>query len=238
MSEASDDTGGYGQYCPISRALDVLGDRWSLLILRDLYVGTTRYNDLARGLPGLSRTLLSKRLRQFERAGLVDKVDTEYQLTESGQDLQPILFGLGSWGARWIFDEPHEDERDPTLLAWWIHKRVDTSSFPGLRHVLHLHYTDVRSRYWIVVERGVPALCDADPGYPVDVTITAGLGALYEVWLGRVPLAEAQRAGTVTFSGSSALTRRMPTVLQLSPIAHLVREARRPGTVAEAHISD
>lgn len=216
---------GYGQYCPISRALDVLGERWSLLILRDLFVGTTRFNDLARGLPGLSRSLLAKRLRQFERAGLIEKLGTDHLLTEAGAQLEPILFGLGEWGARWTFGEPREDELDAALLVWWMHTRVDTSSFPGRRHVLHVRFTDDVRRYWIVVEGGTPSVCETDPGYPVDVTIGADVAALYEVWLGRMPLSHAQRTGRLRFTGAPALTRRMPLVLRLSPVAGYVRDA-------------
>ena len=125
------DGAGYGQYCPVSRALDVLGERWSLLILRDLLVGTTRFNDLARGLPGLSRSLLTKRLRQFERAGLVERAGSHYLLTECGRELEPIVFGLGQWGARWTFGDPDPDELDAEVLVWWMHKRLDTSGSPG-----------------------------------------------------------------------------------------------------------
>ena len=91
---------GYGQYCPIVRAVEVLGERWSVLIVRDLLLGTTRFNDLSRGLPGLSRSLLSRRLRQLEIAGIIDKRDGEYHLSPAGRDLEPIVFGLGAWGAR------------------------------------------------------------------------------------------------------------------------------------------
>ncbi|GEM29282.1 transcriptional regulator [Nocardia neocaledoniensis NBRC 108232] len=218
-------TAAYGQYCPISRALDLLGERWSLLILRDLSLGTTRFNDLARGLPGLSRSLLAKRLRQFERAGLIEKIGADHLLTDAGTHLRPILFGLGEWGARWTFGEPREDELDPALLVWWMHTRVDTSGFPGRRHVLHVRFTDDVRRFWMVVERGTPSVCDSDPGYPVDVTIVAEVAALYEVWLGRMPLAHAQRTGRVSFLGQPALTRRMPAVLRLSPVAGYVRES-------------
>lgn len=218
-------TAGYGQYCPISRALDVLGERWSLLILRDLYLGTTRFNDLARGLPGLSRSLLAKRLRQFERAGLIEKIGTEHLLTDAGTQLQPILFGLGEWGARWTFGAPRDEELDAALLVWWMHTRVDTSSLPGRRNVLHIRFTDDVRRFWIVVEGATPSVCETDPGYPVDVTIVADVAALYEVWLGRMPLSHAQRTGRVVFTGPPALTRRMPTVLRLSPVAGYVRES-------------
>jgi DNA-binding HxlR family transcriptional regulator len=218
--------GGYGQYCPISRALDVLGDRWSLLILRDMLVGTTRFNDLARGLPGLSRSLLAKRLRQFERAGLVERVGSEYLLTDAGQDLRPVVFGIGEWGAQWTFGEPDPEELDPELLVWWMHTRLDTSDFPGKRHVLHVRFTDDPHLFWIVIEAGEPSVCLADPGYDVHVTITANLRALYQVWLGTVSLSDAIRSGGVTFDGPSALVRRMPTVLQLSAIAPAVRGVR------------
>lgn len=218
-------TNGYGQYCPISRALDVLGERWSLLIIRDLLVGTTRFNDLARGLPGLSRSLLSKRLRQFEQAGLVDRTESQYLLTEAGRELEPIVFGIGSWGAKWTFGDPDPEELDAELLVWWMHTRLDTSQFPGKRHVLHVRFADDPRLFWIVIESGVPSVCLTDPGFEVDVTISSDVGALYQVWLGRLPLREALRSGRVEFEGPKALTRRMPTVLRLSPIAPAVSAA-------------
>jgi len=216
---------GYGQYCPISRALDVLGERWTLLIVRDLLVGTTRFNDLARGLPGLSRSLLTKRLRQLERAGIVERLDGEYLLTEAGRGLEPIVFGLGEWGALWTFGEPEPEELDPDLLAWWMHTRLDTSSLPGRRHVLHLLLADDPRQFWFVVEAGNPSVCLTDPGFEVDVTMHTDLRSLYEVWLGRLPVQKAVRSGRLTFEGPRALTRRMPEVFTLSPVAPLVAAA-------------
>ena len=213
---------GYGQYCPISRALDVLGERWSLMILRDMLVGATRFNDLARGLPGLSRSLLTKRLRQFEREGLVERFDNQYLLTEAGRELEPIVFGLGAWGARWTFGEPDPEELDAQLLVWWMHTRLDTSDFPGKRHVLHIRFTDDRRRFWVVVESGVPSVCLADPGFDVDVTVTSDVASLYEVWLGHLPIHDAMRTGRLDFAGPSTLTRRMPAVFRLSPVAPAV----------------
>ncbi len=213
---------GYGQYCPISRALDVLGERWSLLIVRDMLVGTTRFNDLARGLPRLSRSLLTKRLRQFERAGLVERIGTEYLLTEAGRGLEPIVFGLGEWGARWMFGDPDPDELDAQVLVWWMHTRLDASVLPGRRQVLHIRFTDDRRVFWIVIESGDPSVCMSDPGFEVDVTITSDVSSLYQVWLGRLPLKDAVRAGRLEFSGPSTFTRKMPTVLRLSPVASLV----------------
>jgi len=217
---------GYGQYCPISRALDVLGERWSLMIVRALLVGTTRFNHLARGLPGLSRSLLSKRLRQLESAGIVERHSNEYLLTESGRELEPIVFGLGAWGARWGFGDPEPHELDPDTLVWGMHNRLDTSDLPGRRQVFHIQFTDDRHRYWILVEDGSPSVCVTDPGFDVNVTITSDLTSLYQVWLGRLPLKDAVRGGRVRFDGSSTFVRRMPSVLQLSPVASLVAAAR------------
>ncbi|TQM62174.1 winged helix-turn-helix transcriptional regulator [Humibacillus xanthopallidus] len=213
---------GAGQYCPVSRTLDVVGERWTLLIVRDLLVGTTRFNDLARGLPGLSRSLLTKRLRHLERAGVVTRTGQHYVLTPSGRALEQIVFGMAEWGARFTFGDPEPDELDAQLLVWWMHTRVDTSSLEGERHVLHVRFADDARRFWILVERGVPSVCMADPGYPVDLTISSDVASLYAVWLGHVPLPVALRAGRVTVQGPTTVTRRLDEVLQLSPVARFV----------------
>jgi len=218
---------GYGQYCPISRALDVLGERWTMIIIRDLLVGTTRFNDLARGLPGLSRTLLSKRLRQLEQAELVERIDGQYFLTEMGRDLEPVVFGLGSWGAKWALGDPRPAELDAQLLVWWMHTRLDTSHLPDRRFVLHVTFTDDRRQFWIVVEPAGPSVCMSDPGFEVDVTMSSDVNSLYQVWLGRIPVREAVARGQLTFIGPTALVRRMPNVLELSPVAQLVVAANR-----------
>lgn len=212
----------YGQYCPVSRALEVLGERWSLLIVRDLICGTTRFNDLARGLPGLSRTLLAKRLRQLARAGIVDHVNGEYVLTPAGQDLEPVVFGLGGWGARRAFDDPRAEELDAELLVWWMHGRLDTSALPGIRHVVEVTFTDDPRGYWIVIDRGVPSVCTSDPGYGVDLVMRGAVGDLYRVWLGRVPANVAVYRNLMEVSGSRAWTSRLSQILQLSPVAPLV----------------
>lgn len=216
---------GYGQYCPISRALEVLGERWTLLIVRDLVLGTTRFNDLARGLPGLSRTLLTKRLRALEQAGIVERLDGEYLVTRAGEDLEPVVMTLGLWGAKWAFGEPDPDELDPELLVWWMHDRIDTSVLPDRRFVLHVRFTDDRRRFWIVIDKVGPSVCTSDPGYEVDATMSADVSSLYQVWLGRVPLRQALRTGRVEFEGPAAIVRRLPDALQLSPAAGLTMAA-------------
>jgi len=216
----------YGQYCPITRALDVLGDRWCLLIVRDLICGTTRFNDLARGLPGLSRSLLAKRLRQLERHGVLDHVRENYLLTEAGRELEPVVFAIGGWGAPGAFDDPRDAERDAELLVWSMHSRLDTSELPGDRHVVSMRFTDDPRDFWIVLERGTPSVCLSDPGYPVDLAIGGSVSTLYRVWLGAESLTHAIKPGTVTVEGSRAWTRRVTTIMQLSPIASIVTEQR------------
>lgn len=216
---------GYGQYCPIAHAVEVLGERWSLLIVRDMLTGATRFNDIARSEPGLSRTLLSKRLRQFERAGIVEHVGDQYLLTEAGRDLRTIVFALGEWGAKWAFGEPEPVELDAELLVWWMHTRIDTSGLDARRTVLQFRFTDDPRPFWLVVQSGEPSVCFTDPGFEVDVVIRSDLRSLYEVWLGRIPIDTAVRASRVAFDGPDHLTRRMPEVLQLSPVADMVAAA-------------
>lgn len=216
---------GYGQYCPVTRALEVLGERWSMLIVRDLLCGFTRFNELARGLPGLSRTLLSKRLRQLQAAGVVEKLDDEYRLTPAGEDLQRIVFGLGEWGARWQFSEPRPEELDPELLMWWIHRRLDFTALPDRRYVFEFRFRGRPERYWILRDSQGPSICTHDPGFGVDAVVEATLGDLYEVWLGRRALRAALRDGTVALSGPSAVVRKLPSVLELSPVAYAVTAA-------------
>jgi len=225
-TSSGEDVRGYGQYCPVTRAVEVLGERWSLLIVRDMLCGTTRFNDLARGLPGLSRTLLSKRLRQLQHAGIVEKHREEYVLTPAGEDLRPIVFGLGEWGVRWQFGEPRAEELDPELLMWWVHRRLDLSHLPDRRVVLAFRFRDRRERYWIVADSQGPSICHVDPGFEVDALVETDLSTLYQVWLGRLGLREAMRSGRLEIHGLPAVVRRLPSVLELSPMAPPVIAAR------------
>lgn len=224
----------YGQYCPITRSLEVLGDRWTLLIVRDLLVGATRFNELSRGLPRLSRGLLSKRLDQLERDGLVERRDGEYLPTEACEGLKPVVFGLAEWGARWAFGEPRPDELDPTVLMWWIRAGIEPSALAGAgrgarpRVVIHVVLPEgKRQRYWLVVEPADVSLCFTDPGYDVDLTVESSLGVLYQVWEGRIALLAAQREGLVRVSGDRELARALPSALRFSPVAPFVRRAAR-----------
>jgi DNA-binding HxlR family transcriptional regulator len=224
---------GYGQYCPIVRAVEVLGERWSVLIVRDLLLGTTRFNDLARGLPGLSRSLLSRRLRQLEVAGIVAKHDGEYLLTPAGRDLEPIVFGLGAWGARWAFGPPRRTELDPALLLWWAHSRIDASVLPERRVVLGFVLSDPTFHAWLVIDDAGVSVCKADPGFEVDAWLTTEVATLAEVWLGRMPMADAMRRGELVVTGRREVVDAVPRALLLSEIAGVVAEAEQARLLAD-----
>jgi hypothetical protein len=199
-------------------------------------VGATRFNELARGLPGMSRALLSKRLDQLERDGLLVRADGGYHPTVACEELRPLIFGLAEWGARWAFGEPRPDELDPVVLMWWIRGGIDPERLVDgpagdARSVLHVRVPDARrTRFWFVVTPGDVSLCFVDPGFDVDVTLEATLSALYQVWLGTLTLPAAVRDGLVTVTGPRDLVRRLPGALRLSPVAPYVRrgQARAP----------
>jgi DNA-binding HxlR family transcriptional regulator len=215
----------YAQYCPIARASEVLGDRWTLLIARDMLVGARRFNDLARGLPGLSRSLLSRRLRQMEVTGLVRRTDDGYELTEAGEELRAVVFGLAEWGARHAFDRPRPEELDPEVLMWWIHGHVDTTGVDR-RAVVQVDMSDVRRSFWLVVEPGDASVCYTDPGFDVDASLSIDCGTLYEVWTGRSELLAVVRQGDAAVQGARWVVAALPRWLQNSPAAPYVRAAR------------
>jgi DNA-binding HxlR family transcriptional regulator len=217
----------YGQYCPITRSLEVLGDRWTLLIVRDLLVGAERFNDLARGLPRLSRGLLSKRLAHLERVGLVEHRDGRYVVTQAGEELRPLVFGLAEWGARWAFGEPRPDELDAEVLMWWMRGGLDPAVFGDRERLLiEVRFpTGPHRRFWLLVQGEDVSLCMQHPGFEVDVLMEAGLDVLYQVWEGRIEYGRAVRDRLLIVSGETSLVRALPRALRLSPIAPIVRRA-------------
>jgi DNA-binding HxlR family transcriptional regulator len=216
----------YAQYCPIVRAVEVLGERWTLLIVRELLTGADRFNEMARGLPGLSRGLLARRLRQMEAAGLIVRVDAGgYRLTPAGEELGPLVFGLAEWGARHAFGEPRPEELDPELLMWWFHGQVDTSELTR-RAVVQIEMTDVGRVFWLVLEPDESSVCYADPGFEVDAVLRADLSVLYQVWEGAMDLLDAVRAGRAELTGPRWLVSGLPRWLQASPVVPFVRAAR------------
>ena len=224
----------YGQYCPVARAAEIVADRWTPVLLRELLAGVERFNDLERGLPGISRGLLLQRLRHLEAAGVVARTVTgsgrtsAYQLTAAGAELQALIDTLGQWGARWAFGEPRTDELDPVLLLWFMRRRIDVAQLPPRRVVVEFAFHRTRpSRVWLVIDRADVSVCLKDPGFDPDVVVSGSLAAFYEVWLGRVPLSRASGDGRVELAGGPAIKRAFLRSLQLSPMADAVSATAR-----------
>jgi DNA-binding HxlR family transcriptional regulator len=174
----------YGQFCPVAKAMEVLDERWTILVMRELLLGSTRFNELRRGVPKMSPALLSKRLRSLERAGVVIRsgsgARTTYQLTEAGRELEPVVNALGLWGLRWI-GELGEDDYDPHLLMWDLKRTIPIDAWPRARTVLAFELDDVDrkvARWWLVVAGGEVDVCDYDPGYDVTATVATSLRTL------------------------------------------------------------
>jgi DNA-binding HxlR family transcriptional regulator len=168
----------YHQFCPVAKAMEILDERWTLLLIRELVAGSGHFNDLRRGLPRMSPSLLSKRLRQLERAGIIDRTtsggDVRYVLTPPGLALQPVVEALGSWGMAWI-GELGDEDLDPSLLLWDMHRHVDHAAVPRGRTVLKFTFTDVpptAREWWLVITPNDVDVCDNDPGHDVTVTLT------------------------------------------------------------------
>jgi DNA-binding HxlR family transcriptional regulator len=226
----------YGQYCPIAKALEVVGDRWTLLIVRDLLSGTSHFNDLERGLPGISRGLLAGRLRRLQRMGVLERTVSDhgrsrstYQLTQAGADLRPVIDALLVWGATWAFDAPAADDLDPLLLLWWMRGGVCAENLPEQRVVIQFDFQGVRAEtYWLVLTREDVSLCLTHPGFEIDMLITADLAAFFEVWLGRLPLHDALHDEQVVIDAIPALANAFPGWFRYSLAAPAVRAARQP----------
>jgi len=230
----------YGQYCPVAKAVEVLADRWTPLIVRELLAGACRFNEIDRGLPGISRPLLAQRLRRLTRFGVVRRHASpdghpEYHLTAAGIQLKDVIDALGNWGARWILADPRSIELDPALLLWRMRRRINVAQLPLRRFVVEFEFHGAqRQQAWLVLEPDGVSVCVTDPGFDTDVLVTADTAAFHQVWLGRMSLTEALRDGAVELDGPPALVRAFTRALLYSPFADIVRKSglERPGTPA------
>lgn len=215
----------YGQFCPVAKAMELLDERWTLLVVRELMLGSEHFNDLRRGVPRMSPALLSKRLHTLVRAGVVERrqdgVRTTYRLTQAGRELEPVVEALGRWGVRWI-PELGDEDLDPHLLLWDIHRNVDLQAVPAGRTVVAFTFPQpgaATRRWWMVISAGGVDVCDADPGHPVRVTVETDLRTLVRIWRGDLPWAAALRSGHLRLSGDPEACRALPGWLTLSPLA-------------------
>ena len=214
----------YQQFCPVAKAMELFDERWTLLVVRELVLGSERFNDLRRGLPRMSPTLLSKRLHQLAAADIVrrleDGTDIRYVLTPAGRDLETVVDALGAWGTRWT-GKLGDADLDPRLLMWDMHRHVDRAAVPGSRTVVEFVFpavTHAARRWWLVIGPHEVDVCDEDPGFEVSVRVTAGLRELTEIWRGEATWSDAVRSGTVVVDGPSVLSRSLPRWFD-SPLA-------------------
>ena len=222
---------GYGQFCPVAKAMELLDERWTLLVVRELLLGSGHFNDLRRGVPKMSPALLSKRLKSLARAGVVarEEIDgrTTYSLTECGKELAEVVDALGAWGVRWI-GELGDDDLDPHLLMWDMRRTIPIEAWPRARTTLAFHFDDVApkaSRWWLVVSEGEADVCDFDPGFEVAGTIQTSLRTLTRIWRGDVGWSHAQLDGSVTVSGPADVRRSIATWIGQSTLAAVPRPA-------------
>jgi DNA-binding HxlR family transcriptional regulator len=206
----------YGQFCPVAKAMEVLDERWTLLVIRELLAGSTHFNDLRRGNPKMSPALLSKRLRSLERAGVVRRTvedgRTSYHLTECGMELRPVVEGLGAWGIRWI-RQLGEEDLDPHLLLWDIRRTVPVDRWPADRTVVAFRFTDQpgpTASWWLCKSDEGVDVCDYDPGFDVAATVVTTLPAMVAIWRADRSWNEALKAGAVAVDGASEVRRAVP----------------------------
>lgn len=222
----------YGQFCPVAVASEIFAERWNPLILRELVLGSRRFNDIHRGVPRMSRTLLAQRLRELQAAGVIERLPKkggrgyEYRLSRAGEALRPIIMQLGEWGNRWVYTRVAKEDLDPGLLMWDMHRRIRTEALPDRQIVVQFDYRGVSrrdkgmQRWWLVLARSGTELCLKDPGYEVDLLVTADLHAMTQVWTGEIAIKDALRQGAIVLHGPPALAKAFPGWLKLGVFAH------------------
>jgi DNA-binding HxlR family transcriptional regulator len=224
----------YTDYCPIATGVDVLGDRWTPLVIRELTVGSTGFNEIHRGIPRVSRSLLAQRLRTLERRGLIRREATSagraagYHLTTAGEALSPIVWAMGHWAAEWMFTDPTEDDCDGLSLIWRMHQQANFEKLPKTRTVVHLVLTGVGgAQGWLSVDAEGMTVCKDDQGLDVDLAVEADTGQMYRWLVGIVPFRDLIASGEVRLLGPSRLARAFPTWFKPNPFATELKQSAR-----------
>src|SRR3954453_14470198 len=220
----------YTDYCPIGTGIEVLGDRWTPLVIRELSIGSTGFNEIHRGIPRASRTLLSQRLRTMERRGLLYREaaahgqSVRYTLTEAGQALVPIVWEIGQWAARFLYSDPTEEDCDGQSLLWRMHQRADRANLPKPGTVGHVALHGVGgAEGWLDIDPDGMTVCKEDQGKDVDLVVEGDTGQLYRWLSGLVPFQELVNGGQVRVIGPSRLARAFPTWFTKSMLGEELR---------------
>jgi DNA-binding HxlR family transcriptional regulator len=226
MTEASK------SFCPVAMASEILCTRWTMMLLRELLLGTTRFNDLRRGMPRMSPTLLSKRLKDLEAAGILERVADangpdlyEYHLTAAGRALKPVVDAIGDWGHHWVTTATSLAHLDVNLLMWNMRRNINTDPMPPRRTTVQIIYRDLppaKRNWWLIIDPGKDVdLCSVDPGFDVDLYLTTDLRAMTEVWMGYSTIARAKRDNRLVVSGNRKLADGLQTWLGSSRFAKM-----------------
>jgi DNA-binding HxlR family transcriptional regulator len=223
--------GAYGLFCPVSKAAEVVCQRWTPLILRELLVGSSRFNEIRRGVPTCSPGLLSKRLKELEAAGVVehDPESATYTLTEAGTELLPLILGLGEWGQRWARSDYPPDELDPGVLLWDVRRYLCPGRLGDGRIVVLFEFPAMPPRkrfYWVVDDGREVDVCLTDPGLDVRVEISADLRALTAVWMGDQRFEDAARQGLIDVRGPRSYSSEVPGWFGQHPVLSKVASKR------------
>ena len=218
----------FGQFCPLAQATQLLCERWTLLVVRELVAGSTRFNELRKGVPLMSPTLLSARLKQLVEAGVITRTGSKnkgvYELTKAGRELTPIVQLLGAWGHRWVPTSLVVEDLDASLLMWDMRRSINRDVFPEHRIVVQFEYPDASKGakdWWLVSEHGEIELCLNDPGIEVDIVIKSPLRTMTAVWTCKIEFDDAVREGEIEVFGDSALTKNLSEWLQSSALSQL-----------------
>lgn len=222
--------GSYRQFCPVAMAAEILCTRWTVVVVRELMCGSTRFNELRRGMPRISPALLSQRLRELEEAGIISRTPSErepgvmeYRLTPSGEELQPLVQALGVWGQRWIELEPSLEHLDVQLLMWDMRRNLDPTPMPRRKSVIQMMYPELsatRRSWWLIVDPATGVdLCSVDPGFDVDLYAVADLRTMTAIWMGLDTVRAAVATGRLKLTGERDLAAKMQTWLGLSIFA-------------------
>ncbi len=218
----------FGQFCPLAQATQLLCERWTLLVVRELVAGSTRFNELRKGVPLMSPTLLSARLKQLVEAGVITRTGSKnkgvYELTKAGRELTPIVQLLGAWGHRWVPTSLVVEDLDASLLMWDMRRSINRDVFPEHRIVVQFEFADASKGakdWWLVSEHGEIELCLNDPGIDVDIVIKSPLRTMTAVWTCKIEFDDAVREGEIEVFGDAALTKNLSEWLQSSALSQL-----------------
>lgn len=222
--------GSYRQFCPVAMAAEVLCTRWTVVLLRELVAGSTRFNELRRGVPRMSPALLSQRLKDLVAAGIVARTAStedpglfEYHLTQSGKELRTIVEGFGIWGQRRIEANLSLQHLDVQLLMWDMRRNLNTTPMPQRRSIVKFTYPELsaaRRYWWLIVDPSKDVdLCSVDPGFDVDLYVSVDLRTMTAIWMGLDTVRAAIGSERMKLTGDRQLASATQTWLGLSPFA-------------------